>query len=80
MVLEMLLLVLTIHSIQMEMTKEQIRGPIKCCEALASDMCLQFRAEELVYNKKLPSNGAGFKESRAGRSTRRFISCSSSRR
>ena len=43
------MLLLTIHSIQMGMMKEHVRGSIKCCETLATDMCLQLRAEELVY-------------------------------
>jgi hypothetical protein len=33
------------------MMKEHVRGPIKWCETLAADICLQIRAEELVYNE-----------------------------
>jgi hypothetical protein len=35
----------------MGMMKEHVRGPIKCCKTLAADICLQTRAEELVYNE-----------------------------
>ena len=39
----------------MGMMKEHVRGPIKCCETLAADMCLKMRAEELIYNEHFRS-------------------------
>ena len=33
------------------MMKEHVRGPIKCAETLAADICLKTRAQELEYNK-----------------------------
>ena len=34
----------------MGMMKEHVRGPIKCCETIASDVLQKTRAEELVFN------------------------------
>ena len=36
----------------MEMMKELVRGPIKCCETLAQDMLYQLRSEELLYHSE----------------------------
>ena len=37
---------------QMGMMKEHVRGPIKCCETLSTDIVLKSRAEELSYHEE----------------------------
>jgi hypothetical protein len=48
--------------LQMGMMKEHVRGPIKCCETIASDILHLTRAEELVHNPEFHSvNDVGIK-------------------
>ena len=46
----------------MGMMKEHVKGPIKCCETIASDILHLTRAEELVYNPAFQSVDVGIKQ------------------
>jgi hypothetical protein len=46
----------------MGMIKEHVRGPIKCCETMASDIVHLTRAEELVHNLAFQSADVGIKQ------------------
>jgi hypothetical protein len=64
--------------IQMGMMKEHVRGPIKCCETLAADICLQMRAEELVFNEnfhpvEVTTATRGREDTLGGNSTARVL-------
>ena len=46
----------------MGMMKEHVRGPIKCCETIASDILHLTRVEELVHNPEFQSVDVGIKQ------------------
>ena len=48
--------------LQMGMMKEHVRGPIQCCETIASDMLHLIRAEELVHHTEFKSVDVGMKQ------------------
>ena len=62
----------------MGMMKEHVRGPNMCCETLAADICLQMRAEELVFNEnfhpvEVTTPRRGREDTLGGNSTARVL-------
>ena len=71
-------LTIIMASMQMGMMKEHARGPIKCCETLAADSCLQTRAKELVCNEnfhpiEVTTTRRGREDTIGGNSTARVL-------